>query len=129
MAAGPTTVTTLTELVYAEWINPVIMEYAHSFTVAAPFLLWKDLRGKASKVGSFPRWVLDSAATGLGETTDLTSEDLETLDATITATEIGIRRDVTDIALEDTLAGSALFDFIVKDAATLFAINMDNDIV
>ncbi len=128
MAAGPTTVTTLTEMVNAEWINPVILEYAHDFTVAAPFLLWKDLRGKGTKVGSFPRWVLDTASTALDETTDLTTEDLETLDVQITAAEIGIRRDVTDIALEDTLVGSALFDFIVKDAGLLFAINLDNDI-
>jgi hypothetical protein len=127
MAAGATTVTTLTELVYAEYINPAILEYAHDYTVAAQYLNWVDLRGKGTKVGSFPRWVLDTAA-DTGETTDLTTEDLETLDAQVTAAEIGIRRDVTDAALEETIIGAQLFDFLVRDSGVLAAISLDDDI-
>lgn len=128
MAAGPTTVTTLTELVNAEFINPAILEYAHDYVVAAPFMNWLDLRGKATKVGSFPRWVLDTAA-DTGETTDLTTEDLETLDVQVTAAEIGIRRDVTDAALEETIIGRQLFDFLVRDSGVLASISLDDDIV
>lgn len=127
MTAGATTVTTLTELVNSEFINPAILEYAHDYTVAAPFLNWLDLRGKATKVGSFPKWVLD-ATTDTGETTDLTTELLETTDVQVTAAEIGLRRDVTDAALEETIIGSQLFDFLVKDSGVLAAISLDDDI-
>lgn len=123
-----TTTTSLTELVNSEFINPAILEYAHNFVVAAPFMNWLDLRGKATKVGSFSKWVLDTA-TDTGETTDLTSEQLETTDVQVTAAEIGLRRDITDAALEETIIGAQLFDFCVRDAGVLFGISLDDDIV
>lgn len=123
-----TTVTSLTELVNSEFINPAILEYAHDYVVAAPFVNWLDLRGKATKVGSFPKWVLDTA-TDTGETTDLTTEQLETTDVQITAAEIGLRRDVTDAALEETIIGAQLFNKLVVDAGVLAAISLDDDIV
>lgn len=127
MPADPTTVTTLTELVNSEFINPAILEYAHDFTVCAPFVNWLDLRGKNTKVGSFPKWVLDTAA-DTGETTDLTTTALETTDVQVTAAEIGLRRDVTDAALEETIIGTQLFDFLVRDSGLLAAISLDDDI-
>lgn len=127
MAAAPVTTTTLTELVNSEFINPAILEYAVDYTVVAPFMYWLDLRGKATKVGSFPKWVLD--ATGdTGESTDLTTTALETTDVQVTAAEIGLRRDVTDAALEETIIGAQLFDFLVRDSGVLAAVSLDDDI-
>lgn len=124
-----TTTTTLTELVNAEFINPAILEYAIDYVVAAPFVNALDLRGKATKVGSFPKWVLDSAADVSAETDDITTTtELETTDVQITAAEIGLRRDITDAALEETIIGSQLFDFIAVDAARLAAVALDDDI-
>ena len=91
-------------------------------------MYWLDLRGKATKVGSFPKWVLDTT-TDTGETTDLTTEALETTDVQVTAAEIGVRRDVTDAALEETIIGSQLFDFLVRDSGVLAAVSLDDDIV
>jgi hypothetical protein len=122
-----TTSTTLTELVNSEFINPAILQYAADYTVAAPFVNWLDLRGRATKVGSFPRWILDTT-TDIGESTDLTNETLETTDVTITAAEIGVRRDVTDAALEETIIGAQLFDFLVRDSGVLAAISLDEDL-
>lgn len=122
-----TNTTSLTELVNSEFINPAILAYAHDYVVCAPFVNWLDLRGKATKVGSFPKWVLDTT-TDTGETTDLTTEQLETTDVQITAAEIGLRRDVTDAALEETIIGTQLFDFLVKDSGLLAAISLDDDI-
>jgi hypothetical protein len=122
-----TTTTSLTELVNSEFINPSILAYAHDYVVAAPFVNWLDLRGKATKIGAFPKWVLDTAA-DTGETTDLTTEQLETTEVTITAAEIGLRRDVTDAALEETIIGTQLFDFLVRDSGVLAAISLDDDI-
>lgn len=130
--AGETTKTTLTELVYAEFINPMIMSYAIDYTVAAPFVNWLDLRGKATAVGSFPRWILDTVkktAALVGETTDLTATALETTDVQITATEVGLRRDITDAALQETIIGSQLFEFLVRDSGALAAVGLDDDIV
>lgn len=130
--AGETTKTTLTELVYAEYINPMIMQYAIDYAVAAPFVNWLDLRGKATAVGSFPRWILDAvkeAAATVGETTDLTATALETTDVQITGTEIGLRRDITDAALQETIIGSSLFQFLVQDSGALAAVSLDDDIV
>lgn len=121
------TTTTLTELVNSEAINPAIMQYAADFAVAAPFLNWMDLRGKATNVGAFPRWVLDTAS-DLGETTDMTTETLETTEVTITAAEIGVLREITDSALESSIIGAQVFDFIVQDFGKLAAISLDDDI-
>lgn len=128
MAAAPTTTTTLTELVNAEFINPAILSYAVDFTVAAPFNNWLDLRGRATKVGSFPRWVLDTAE-DVGEITNLTSVALETTAVNITAAEIGLLRRVTDAAVEETIIGRQLFDFLVRDSGVLAAVSLDDDIV
>jgi len=127
MAAGATSTTSLTELVNTEFINPTILAYAANFAVAAPFMYWLDLRGKASKVGSFPQWVLDTH-TDASETTDLTTELLETTDVQVTAAEVAIRRDLTYAALEESIAGAQLFDFVTRDAGLLFAIALDDDI-
>jgi len=128
MAETPTTTTTLTELVYAEFIAPAILDYAVDYTVAAPFMRWQDLRDKATNVASFPRWVLDATTDLANETTDMTSVALETVQASATGAEIGIFRRVTDAAIELSTISSALFDFLVKDAATLCAVSLDDDI-
>lgn len=108
-------------------ITKLILAYAHDYTVAAPFMNWLDLRGKATKVGSFPKWVLD-ATTDTGETTDLSTTALETTQVSVTAAEIGIRRDVLDAVLEETIVGAQLFDFLVRDSGVLAAISLDDDI-
>ena len=120
---------TLTELTNAEFINPAILDYAHDFAVAAPFLNWLDLRGKATKIGSFPKWVLDTATDITNETTALNNETLETTDVQATAAEIGVRRDVSDAAVEETVIGAQIWDFLVQDAGVLFGISLDDDIV
>jgi len=133
-----TTTTTLTELVNSEFINRAVLEYALDFIVIAPFLNMLDLRGKATSVGSFPRWNsppdahtdlgTSAAAGGSAETTDLTSSTLQTTQVSITAAEVGIRRDVTDISVEDNVLGSSVFDFIVKDAGSALAVSLDDDV-
>lgn len=120
---------TLTELVNAEFISDAVLMYAHDESVSASFLHWLDLRGRATKVGSFPKWVLDTATNIANETADLTNETLETTQVSITAAEIGVRRDVSDAAVEETILGAQLFDFIVMDAGTLSGISLESDIV
>ena len=108
--------------------NKLILEYAHDYTVAAPYVRMLDLRGKATNVGSFPRWVLDTATDLATETTTQSNTALETTDVQVTGAEIGIQRDVTDAAIQESIIGSQLFDFLVRDAGVLFAISLDDDI-
>lgn len=123
-----TDTTTLTELVNSEYISDLILEYAHDYAVAAPYLRWADLRGRATKVGSFPRWVLDTATDITNETTALANETLETTDVQITAAEIGVRRDISDAAVEENILGAQVFNFLTQDAGVLFGISLDDDI-
>lgn len=123
-----TTTTTLVELVNSEWINPAILDYAHDYTVCAPFLNWQDLRGKGTKVGSFARMVLDAATNPASETADLANETFETTSVELTAVEVGVRRDVTDAAVEESILGAQIFDLLSRDAGTLLGIDLDNDI-
>ena len=129
MAETLTTTTTLTELVNAEVINAAIIEYAHDFVVSAQYMNWMDLRGKASNVGSFPRWVLDATTDLANESTDMTSVALETTAVNITGAEIGIFRRITDAAIEMTTIGAGLWDFLTMDSAVLCAISLEDDIV
>jgi len=122
------TTTTLTELVNSEFINPAILDYAHDYAVAAPYLNWQDLRGKGTNVGSFVRSVLDTATKPTNEVTELASEAFETTDVQLTGVEVGVRRDVTDAALEETILGAQIFDLLSKDAGVLLGISLDNDI-
>lgn len=120
---------TLEELVNSEFINPAILDYAYARAVAAPYVNMLDLRGKATKVGSFPKWVLDAHTDITNETTALNNETFETTDVQVTAAEIGVRRDVTDAALEEIiLSQEQLFDFLVRDVGVLFGIALDDDI-
>ncbi len=126
--ANETTTTTLTELVNSEFINSAILDYAHDYAVCAPYLNWMDLRGKATKVGSFPKKVLDAVTKPTNEVTDLAAAEFETTDVQLTAVELGVRRDVTDAALEETILGAQIFNLLVQDAGVLFGISLDNDI-
>jgi len=127
--ANETTTTTLTELVNSEFINEAILDYAHDHAVAAPYLNWMDLRGKATKTGSFPKKVLDAVTAPTNEVTELAAAEFETTDVQIAAVEIGVRRDVTDAALEETILGAQIFNLLVQDAGVLMGISLDNDIV
>jgi len=126
--ANETTTTTLTELVNSEFISDAILEYAADYAVSAGFCRLIDLRGKATSVASFPRWVLDAGA-DLSQATDVsTNTALETTDVQVTAAEVGLRREVTDDAIEDSILGQALFPFLVQDAGRLLGIMLEDDI-
>jgi len=123
-----TTSTTLTELVNSEVVSEAVLSYALDSVVIAPFVNMMDLRGKASNTGAFPKWVLDTATDITNETTDLSSETLETTEVTISAAEVGVRRDISDTVLESSVIGASIFDFVVKDAANLLAVSLDDDL-
>lgn len=124
-----TTGTSLTELVNSEFIEPLIIDYAIDKMVIAPLVRTSNLAGKATKTASFPRWLKDTAA-DLTEGSDLSNNELETSEvAVITAAQVGILREVTDLAADTTIMGpQGLMDFIVRDGAMLCTEMLEDDL-
>ena len=124
-----TTSTSITEIVNSEVVNPLILAYAVDFVVAAQFNNVMDLRGGASIRGAFPKWELDTAEKPSNQTSSLSNNDLTLSEITVDCVEVGIRRDISDVAAESNILGAALFDHIIRDAALLLAVSLDNDTV
>lgn len=135
--AGETTTTTLTELVYGEWISPLIQSYAGNYLNPSQFFLRLDPQNGSTTVSS-PRWVSDQGTvpddgTGVDteynatEATDLSNTDLETLDATFSIAEYGLMREVTDTVLESAQNAAAVLDFIVPDGAAILMAAANDD--
>jgi hypothetical protein len=133
-----TTTTTLTELVYGEWISPFIQSYAANYQNPSQFLAkWNPANG--SSTVSVPRWVSDQgdvnddgaavdtefAAT---EGSDLANTELETLDSTFSIAEFGLMREVTDTVLESAQSAESLLSFIVPDGASILMAAANDDV-
>lgn len=133
--ADETTTTSVTECVTAEWIRPVINHCAKGRTVVARHAIEFDIRGMGTPVVALPREVLDaSEGSGINgydlatETTALSNTEFETLDATVTPGEYGLKRTITYKAGEDNVLGfQGLVDRIVESGATDMAVCLDDD--
>lgn len=135
--AEETTTTTLTELVYSEWINPFIQSYMQNYLNPSQFFMRSDpLNGSATV--SQPRWVSDVGTVpddgaavdteyNATEAVDLANEDLETLDATFNVAEYGVMRTITDTALEDTVAAASLITYIAADGMSILMAAANDD--
>src|SRR5687768_11463170 len=94
--AAETTITSLTEIVPAEKIGEVVMEYARDSMPIAGLCLEVQLPPNSGKVYTFPRWVADAHEDITTEgTTALTNTELETTESTITVAQIGLGRELT----------------------------------
>lgn len=127
--AGETTTTTLTELVYGEWISSTILAYAENYKNPSQFFARHD-PANGSLTVSVPRWVSDQGTVNddgaavdteynATEATDLSATELETLDATFTIAEYGLLREVTDTALESAQSAESLLLSLIPDGASI----------
>ncbi len=136
--AGETTTTTLTELVYGEWISPFIQSYAGNYKNPSQFLAqWNPTNG--SLTVSVPRWVSDQGTvpddgTGVDtefnatEGSDLSNTDLETLDSTFSIAEYGLMREITDTVLESAQSAESLLQYIIPDGAAVLMAAANDDV-
>lgn len=124
-----TTLTTLTELVYAEWINPFVLSHAVNYKNPQQFLLRMDPLNGSSTV-SAPRWVSDEGDVNdegaavdteydASEASDLSNTELETLDSTFSITEYGLMRTVTDHVVESAQSAQSILQFIIPNAVSI----------
>lgn len=127
-----TTLTTLTELVHAEWISPFILSYAENYKNPSQFLLRMDPLNGSTTV-SAPRWVSDEGDVNdeggavdsefdATEATDLGNTALETLDETFSISEYGLMRTVTDHVIESAQSAASVLSSLIPNAtSTLMA--------
>ena len=123
-----TTSTSVTETINTEVIDKLIISYPADDDNVCPFFRYRDIRGQASPVASFPRWVKDAHEDLATEGTAMTAVELETTDVQVTAARIGLAREPTETMLEDTIIGrSAFLSAIAMDAAILFGMAQAED--
>lgn len=136
--AGEMTLTSVTELVYGEWISPYIQAFAGQYKNPAQFLARWDPQNGASTV-SVPRWDSgqgtpsdDGAAVdtefNASEASDIAATDLTTSDSTFSIAEYGLRRDPTDNVIEDAISAQALFSYIASDGASNLMAAANDDV-
>lgn len=135
--AAETTTTSVTELVYGEWIAPYIQSYAGNYLNPSQFFARWDPQNGSSTV-SVPRLVSDQGTAnddGAGvdteyaatEGTDLSNTELETVDSTFSIAEYGIMREITDTVLESASSADALLAMIVPDGASILMAAANDD--
>lgn len=123
-----TTLTTLTELVHSEWINPFILSYAENYKNPSQFLLRMDPLNGSTTV-SAPRWVSDEGDVNdegaavdteydATEAMDLDNTALETLDETFSISEYGLMRTVTDHVFESAQSAASVLASLTPNAAS-----------
>jgi hypothetical protein len=124
-----TTSTSVTGTVNAKVIEDLIVAYQYDDVTAAGYFRYKSIAGQATAVASFPRYTKDSVGTVATETTSLTPTTFSIGAGTdITVARVGIAREITNTAIEDSLLGRALYVAqLVADAAILYGEQLDTD--
>jgi len=124
-----TTSTNVTATIYAKIIETLIAMYQYDAVTAAVFFRYKSLMDMPSATASFPRYVKNTYPAVATETTSLTPTTFDlssTVD--IAVSRVGIAREITNTAIEDSVLGRALYvDELVQDAARLFGEQLDTD--
>src|SRR5215216_2141244 len=118
------TTTSITELIYGEWISPYIQSYAGQYKNPQQFLSKWDPKNGSSTV-SVPRWDSNQGTPNddgasvdtefnATEASDIAATDMTTSDSTFSIAEYGLRRDPTDTALEDAVSAEQIISHIAS---------------
>lgn len=124
-----TTSTSVTELVLATATDSLIIAYQYDEVTAIPFARFKSIAGEATATARFPRAVKDVHADLAAETDALTPNEFETTAVDVAMTRVGIAREVSETAFEDSILGRAgIMAELVMDSAILLGIAKDEDL-
>lgn len=136
-----TTTTTLNDVMYTEYIEPVFADYAHDHVVATRFLKRYSLIGKATNKYQVPSLASNMGTVGDNASgvdtefdatagTDISSSTtLSTDSTTYTPTEYGFKHVVLDDVFEDTIVASELMSMMVANAARIIQTAIEADVV
>jgi hypothetical protein len=122
--AGETQSSSLSGTIYASIIDLGVLAYQYDQLTVAPFLRYKSIENEQSDTARFPRWVKSTGpATGTptDEITPLVPTTQTTTSATVQVARVGLARELTQTAVEDSIVGRALYVMgFVTDAARLY---------
>lgn len=138
--ANEITSTIITNIVNSEAIEPAFQDYARDWLVALKFYKMFTVVGKSTATVAVPTIATamgtvsdggSSVATAFNATdgTDLSNTALTLGQATLSAIELGVMREVTDTALEDVVSGFQLISQFAQDNARILATALEDDAV
>jgi len=114
----------LSGTIYAKVIETLIISYQYDDLVATPFFRYKSIADQQTTTAAFPRWVKSTgpvAGTPASEVTALATTELTTTSVDIAVGRVGIARELTTTAAEDSVVGRSLYiSGFVADAARLY---------
>ena len=122
--AGETQSSSLSGTIYASVIDLGIIAYQYDNLTVTPFLRYKTIADESTDTARFPRYVKSTgpvAGTPATETTALTATEMTTTSATVQVSRVGLARELTETAKEDSVIGRALYvQGFIMDAARLY---------
>lgn len=114
----------LSGTIYASVIDLGVIAYQYDKLTITPFFRFKSLVNEATDTARFPRWVKSTgptAGTPATETTPLVATEMTTTSATVQVSRVGLARELTETAKEDSVIGRALYvQGFIMDAARLY---------
>ena len=114
----------LSGTIHTELIDTLMTAYSYDDMIVTSFFRPKSLVGKSTITAQFVRAVKSTgptAGTPTNETTALSTTELTTTSTTCAVARVGIARELTDTAAEDSVFGRALYiEGFVTDAAKLW---------
>lgn len=134
------TTSTINDVVNTEVIEPVALDYAYDYQVidqlVAPFStvgrssatlqLWK-LASNLGSVGAYGAGY-DTEFDVATQATDISSTTLSTDPVTISATEYGLNRTISDAVFEDAISGTELTQMVLSDSARILMAAWESDL-
>lgn len=128
MVDVPTTGTSITELIQAEIVEQSIKDYLIDLPVISPLAQYRSLAGRGTTVCSFPLWTKDAGA-DVTDGTGMETTEFETTQVSVTVAEVGIARELTNMAQKTSILGGAeLFQVCVQDGAQLVVEMLEDDL-
>lgn len=126
---GVTTSTNVASTIYAKIIETLVIAYQYDDVTAVPYFRYKSIMDMPSAAASFPRAVKSAGYASVGtETTSIAATTYSQTNVDISVSRIGLAREVTTTATEDSILGRALYtQELVADAARLFGEAIDTD--
>ena len=122
--SGETQASSLSGTIYASVIDMGIIAYQYDELTVTPYFRYKSIENEASDTARFPRYVKSTgpaSGTPTNETTALSYTELTTTSATVQVSRVGIARQLTETAKEDSIVGRALYvQGFIMDAARLY---------
>lgn len=114
----------LSGTIYASVIDLGIIAYQYDDLTVTPYFRYKTIENENSDTARFARLVKSTgpaAGTPTNETTALSTTELTTTSATVQVSRVGIARELTETAKEDSVIGRALYvQGFIMDAARLY---------